>query len=76
VDRYLQEALSLAEEIAARAPLAVRAGKEAVNAAFEGSLTDGLSTEKELFYSLFSTEDQKEGMQAFIEKRSPNWRGK
>ncbi len=76
VESYLQEALSLAEEIAARAPLAVRAGKEAVNAVFEGSLTEGLSTEKELFYRLFSTEDQKEGMEAFIEKRKPNWSGK
>lgn len=76
VENYLQEALALAEEIAARAPFAVRAGKEAVTAVFEGSLTDGLSTEKELFYSLFSTEDQKEGMQAFIEKRKPNWKGR
>jgi enoyl-CoA hydratase len=76
VESYLQEALSLAEEIAARAPLAVRAGKEAVNMAFEGSLTDGLSNEKELFYRLFSTEDQKEGMQAFTAKRKPNWKGK
>jgi enoyl-CoA hydratase len=76
VERYLQEAISLAEEVAGRAPLAVRVGKEAVNAVFEGTLTDGLSTEKALFYSLFSTEDQKEGMQAFIEKRKPNWRGK
>jgi len=76
VESYLQEALSLAEEIAGRAPLAVRAGKEAVNAVFEGSLTEGLSTEKELFYRLFSSEDQKEGMQAFVEKRKPNWKGK
>jgi enoyl-CoA hydratase len=76
VESFLQEALTLAEEIAARAPLAVRAGKEAVNAVFEGSLAEGLSTEKELFYRLFSTEDQKEGMRAFVEKRQPNWRGK
>ena len=76
VESYLQGAVSLAEEIAARAPLAVRAGKEAVNAIFEGSLTEGLSTEKNLFYSLFSTEDQKEGMRAFIEKRKPDWKGK
>jgi len=76
VESFLDEALSLAEEIAGRAPLAVRAGKEAVNAAFEGSLTEGLSTEQELFYSLFSTEDQKEGMQAFVEKRKPDWKGK
>ena len=76
VENFLQEALSLAEEIAARAPVAVRAGKEAINSVFEGSLSDGLSTEKELFYGLFSTEDQKEGMQAFIEKRKPTWKGK
>jgi enoyl-CoA hydratase len=76
VESYLQEAISLADEIASRAPVAVRAGKEAVNKVFESSVTDGLSTEKELFYRLFSTEDQKEGMQAFIEKRKPNWKGK
>lgn len=76
VESFLDEAVSLAEEIANRAPVAVCAGKEAVNAVFEGSLTEGLSTEKELFYSLFSTEDQKEGMKAFIEKRKPNWQGK
>jgi enoyl-CoA hydratase len=76
VESFLNDALSLAEEIASRAPVAIRAGKEAVNAVFEGSLTDGLSKEKELFYSLFSTQDQKEGMQAFIEKRKPSWKGK
>lgn len=76
LESFLNEAISLAEEIANRAPVAVRAGKEAVNAAFERSLTDGLAAEKELFYSLFSTEDQKEGMGAFIEKRKPNWQGK
>jgi enoyl-CoA hydratase len=76
VESFLNEALKLAEEIAGRSPVAVRTGKEAVNTVFEGSLTDGLSNEKELFYGLFSTEDQKEGMQAFIEKRKPNWKGK
>jgi len=76
VESFLSDALLLAEEIASRAPVAVRAGKEAVNAVFEGSLTGGLSKEKDLFYNLFSTEDQKEGMQAFIEKRKPNWKGK
>jgi len=76
VESFLVEAVSLAGEIAERAPLAVRAGKQAVNTIYEGSLTEGLSTEKDLFYSLFSTEDQKEGMKAFIEKRAPNWQGK
>ncbi len=76
VESFLDEALSLAEEIAGRAPLAVRAGKDAINKIFEGSLTDGLAYEQNLFYGLFSTEDQKEGMQAFVEKRKPEWQGK
>lgn len=76
VTEYLNEALKLAEEIAARAPLAIRMAKEAVNAAFETTLTEGLKTEKRNFYPLFSTDDQKEGMKAFIEKRPPNWTGK
>jgi len=73
---YLDTAVTFAEEIASRAPLAVRMAKDSINAAFEGTLTEGLKTEKRNFYPLFSTEDQKEGMQAFIEKRKPNWKGK
>lgn len=76
VESFLDEAIKLAAEIAARAPLAVQAAKQAVNAAFETSLTDGLAAEKEFFYRLFSTTDQKEGMAAFIEKRKPEWKGK
>ncbi|MBE0683122.1 MAG: enoyl-CoA hydratase/isomerase family protein [Anaerolineales bacterium] len=76
VDGYLDAAVAFAEEIASRAPLAVRMAKDAVNAAFETTLTEGLKTEKRNFYPLFATEDQKEGMQAFIEKRKPNWKGK
>ncbi len=76
VERFLDEALSLAAEIASRAPLAVRAAKAAVNAAFEMSLTESLEVEKDLFYGLFSTEDQKEGMKAFVEKRKAEWKGK
>jgi enoyl-CoA hydratase len=74
-ERYLEEALSLAAEVAARAPLALRLGKEAVNQAFETSLTEGLSDERRAFALLFSSQDQKEGMQAFIEKRDPHWKG-
>jgi enoyl-CoA hydratase len=74
--RVLDEAMSLAAEIAERAPLAVRAAKEAVNSAFESSLAEGLAEERRLFYSLFDTRDQKEGMKAFIEKRKPEWKGK
>jgi len=73
---YLDEALKLAEEIASRAPNAVRAAKKMVNQAFEQTLSEGLAMEKQEFYNLFATEDQKEGMQAFIEKRKPNWKGK
>ncbi len=76
VDGYLDQAVAFAEEIASRAPLAVRMAKDSVNAAFETTLTEGLKAEKRNFYPLFSTEDQKEGMKAFIEKRKPNWKGK
>ena len=75
VERYLDEALQLAGEIAARAPLAVRLGKEAVNQAFETFLSDGLADERRLFYLLFASQDQKEGMQAFVEKRKAAWKG-
>jgi len=76
VDRYLDEALKLAEEIASRAPIAVRVAKKMINQVFERILSDGLAEEKQQFYNLFATEDQKEGMQAFIEKRKPKWKGK
>lgn len=74
--RCVDEAIRLGEDIAARAPFAVRIAKEAVNAAFETSLAEGVSLERRLFSLLFSTEDQKEGMAAFIEKRAPGWKGK
>lgn len=73
---FLEEAIKLATEIGNRAPVALRLGKEAVNAAYEMSLQSGLAHERRLFYMLFSTEDQSEGMEAFINKRKPNWQGK
>jgi len=76
VDCYLESALAIAAEIASRPSLAIRFAKEAVNQAFEGTLSDGLAAERRLFYSLFATEDQKEGMQAFLEKRKAHWKGK
>lgn len=76
VERYLEEALMLAAEIAARAPLAVRLGKEAVNRAEETHLSDGIAEERQAFYFLFASEDQKEGMRAFSEKRQPKWKGR
>ncbi len=75
VERYLDEALALASEIAARAPLAVRLAKEAINQAFETPLRDGLADERRAFYLLFASQDQKEGMAAFVEKRKPAWKG-
>lgn len=75
VERYLDEALALAEQIAARAPLALRLAREAVNHAYESFLTDGLADERRAFFLLFSSADQKEGMQAFVEKRPANWKG-
>jgi enoyl-CoA hydratase len=76
VETYLEEALKLAEEIASRAPLAVRAAKRMINQVYEESLSAGLDAEKQEFYDLFSSEDQKEGMQAFVEKRKPQWKGR
>ncbi len=75
VERYLEEAMTLASEIANRAPLAVRLAKEAMLNAFEAPLSDGLVAERRAFLLLFATQDQKEGMAAFIEKRPPEWKG-
>ena len=76
VEGYLEEALKLAEQIASRAPLAVRAAKKMIDQSYERFLAEGLSEEKQVFYNLFATEDQKEGMKAFAEKRKPEWKGK
>jgi enoyl-CoA hydratase len=72
----VEDALALAAKIATKAPLALRLAKEAVNAAYEMSLTDALAHERRLFYLLFASEDQKEGMAAFLEKRDPNFTGR
>jgi len=76
VERYLEEAIRLGNEIAARAPVAVRLGKEAINHAFDSNLGVGIAYERRLYYMLFATEDQKEGMAAFAEKRPARWSGK
>ncbi len=69
-------ALDLGARIAALPPLAMRAAKAAVNAAQELSLADGLRFERDRFEALFATEDQREGMIAFLEKRAPAWKGR
>src|SRR5919109_255024 len=66
----------LAREIAEKPPLAVRMAKEAVLKAFEAPLSEGLASERKSFYFLFATEDQKEGMHAFLEKRKGVFRGR
>ena len=72
----LREARDTALKIAEKSPLTVRAVKEAVNRSYETTLREGLLFERRLFDALFSTEDQAEGMAAFAEKRTPQFRGK
>lgn len=76
VEMYLREALTLAAEIAQMSPISVQLAKEAINRAFETSLDEGLQFERKNFYLCFSSEDQKEGMAAFIEKRKAKYEGK
>jgi enoyl-CoA hydratase len=70
------EALALADAIATGPPLAVRAAKRAVREAAEGPLSAGLRAERDAFFDLFATDDQREGMRAFMEKRPPTWTGR
>lgn len=76
IEMYLFEALQLAKEIAALSPIAVQLAKEAINRSFETQLDEGLAFERKNFYMTFASEDQKEGMKAFIEKRKPTYLGK
>ncbi|HEY1604256.1 MAG TPA: enoyl-CoA hydratase [Allosphingosinicella sp.] len=75
-DALLDEALTTAEAIAGMAPLAAIATREMVNAAFETGLAQGIVFERRLFHGLFGTEDQKEGMSAFVDKRKAEWKGR
>ncbi len=75
-ENFEAAALSIAGEIAAKSPIALRIAKEAVNHAFELPLAEGVHLERRLFNLLFATEDQKEGMAAFVEKRAPVWKGR
>src|SRR3984957_10321217 len=72
-DELLREAQGIAATIAAMSLSAARMAKEAVNRAFESPLSEGLLYERRLFHSAFATDDQSEGMAAFIEKRTPNF---
>jgi len=72
----ISAALDLAETIGKYSPLAVAAAKQAVNAAYEESLSRGLETERRLFWASFATVDRKIGMEAFVNKEKPQWVGK
>src|SRR5436305_4207922 len=74
--QLLDEALKTAEAIAAMAPIAAVAVKEMINGSFEIPLSQGIRFERRLFHGLFGTEDQKEGMAAFVDKRPGNWKGR
>jgi enoyl-CoA hydratase len=75
-DKLLEEAMKLADKIASLSRASVLAGKEAVNRAFETTLAEGVRFERRLFHAMFATEDQKEGMAAFVEKRKPAFKNR
>jgi enoyl-CoA hydratase len=76
VELYLSQAVELAKEVAAMSPVAARLAKDAVLQAFNTTLDQGLQFERKNFYMLFASDDQKEGMQAFVEKRKADFKGK
>jgi len=76
VEYLWDETLRLAREIAALSPIAVQLAKEAVNQSFNSTLNEGLLYERKNFYLAFASEDQKEGMKAFVEKRRPDFKGR
>ena len=73
LDKLMDEALGAALVICGMGQLATMAAKESVNRAFEGGLSDGVMFERRIFHALFATADQKEGMDAFLAKRAPNF---
>lgn len=73
-DKLLEEAIKTAEKIANNSKLTVAIAKEAVNVAFETTLSQGCQFERKMFYSTFATEDRQEGMNAFVEKRKANFK--
>lgn len=76
LDKLMEETLAVALQISGFGALAVMAAKECVNRAFESSLSDSVMFERRLFHGLFATDDQKEGMDAFVNKRPPHFKGR
>jgi len=74
LDKLMEETLAAALLICEYSQMAVMAAKESVNRAFESGLADGVMFERRLFHALFATADQKEGMNAFVEKRKPHFK--
>jgi len=75
-EELLEQTLELARSLAAKSPLVLAAAKETTNRSLQGELSYGLEEEAERFAQLFASEDQKEGMRAFIEKRTPEFKGR
>lgn len=75
-ETYLEEAQNLAKEIASMPTLAVQIAKECILKSFDSSIENGIEFERKSFYLLFASEDKSEGMNAYIEKRKPDWKGK
>ncbi len=76
VELYLEEAVLLAKTISTFSPIAIRLAKESVNQAFNSTLDEGLMFERKNFYMCFASEDQKEGMAAFVDKRKADFKGR
>jgi enoyl-CoA hydratase len=76
IELFMNEAVNMAKEIASMSPIAVQMAKESVKRSFETHLEEGLHFERKNFYMLFSSEDQKEGMNAFVEKRKADFKGR
>jgi enoyl-CoA hydratase len=72
--KLMDEAMAAAEKIAAKSAVAVKVVKESVNRSYETTLREGILFERRIFHALFATEDQKEGMTAFLEKREAQFR--
>ena len=75
-EAWLDEARRVASEIAARAPVAQRLARESVDRAFETGLDSGLDFERKALYLAFASEDAREGLSAFVEKRRPEWKSR
>jgi enoyl-CoA hydratase len=76
VKKLMEVALEVAGKIAEKSQISIKAAKDAVNRSYETTLAEGLLFERRVFHSMFATEDQKEGMAAFVEKREPQFRDK